>query len=239
MDKYIIAIGGGSLAEKTTAKIDKYIADLAKKRAAERRPIGVFIGSASHDSMPYFNTFRKTYTADYNLKADCVLSVYGEMNAEKIKSKFEKADLIYIGGGDTLFMLDLWKKKAIYELVLDAYNRGVIVAGLSAGAICWFDKMYTDSQFLNGDKNYNYSIHDGMGVLRGTCCPHYEERINDFDYALNSLTHFPAWGIEGNCAVVFKNGKYLTTISAGGNAYQISVDNEITEKKLLESKIIF
>ena len=60
MDKIIIAIGGGSLKEKTTAKIDAYIASLAKKRAGERRAVGLFIGTASHDSMPYFNTFRKT-----------------------------------------------------------------------------------------------------------------------------------------------------------------------------------
>ena len=82
MDRYLIAIGGGSLADKTTAKIDKYVADLAKARAGERRAVGVFIGTASHDSMPYFNTFRKTYTSDINIKADCNLSVYGEMNEE-------------------------------------------------------------------------------------------------------------------------------------------------------------
>ena len=58
MNKTIVAIGGWSLAEKTTASIDKFIADLAKKRAGDKRAVGVFIGTASHDSMPYYNTFR-------------------------------------------------------------------------------------------------------------------------------------------------------------------------------------
>ena len=221
MDKYLIALGGGSLAEKTTASIDKYIADLAKQRAGDKRAVGVFIGTASHDSMPYFNTFRKTFTSDFDIKADCVLSVYGEMNEEKIKSKFEKADLIYIGGGDTLFMLDWWRQKGILDLVLDAYNRGVIIAGLSAGAICWFEKMYTDSQFVNGKDNYKYSICNGLAILSGMCCPHYEERINDFDSEFLSSGAQLAWAIEGDSAILFKNGQFVKSLSSGGNSYKL------------------
>ena len=221
MDKYLIALGGGSLAEKTTASIDKYIADLAKQRAGDKRAVGVFIGTASHDSMPYFNTFRKTYTSDFDIKADCILSVYGEMNEEKIKSKFEKADLIYIGGGDTLFMLDWWRQKGILDLVLDAYNRGVIIAGLSAGAICWFEKMYTDSQFVNGKDNYKYSICNGLAILSGMCCPHYEERINDFDSEFLSSGAQLAWAIEGDSAILFKNGQFVKSLSSGGNSYKL------------------
>lgn len=234
MDKIIVAIGGGSLSEKSTAKIDKYIADLAKKRAGERRAVGVFIGTASHDSMPYFNTFRKTYTSDYGLKADCVLSVYGEMNSEKIASKFEKADLIYIGGGDTLFMLDWWKRKGIFDLVVDAYNRGVIIAGLSAGAICWFKKMFTDSQFYNGDNNFSYFVYSGIGEIEGICCPHFEERVEDFPKAFENCGEEIGWAIEGNCALTFINGKFVGGVSAGGSAYKLqNKENKITQEKIL------
>ncbi len=231
MDKILVAIGGGSLAQKTTAKIDKHVADLAKLRAGERRAVGVFIGTASHDSMPYFNTFRKTYTSDFNLKADCVLSVYGEMNEEKIKSKFEKADLIYIGGGDTLFMLDFWKRKNVYDLVVNAYNRGVIIAGLSAGAICWFKDMYTDSQFKNASDDY--SLEKGMGIIDGLCCPHYDERINDFDKAFLGSEFNSAWAIEGNACIIFKNGEYESSLSAGGKAFKLQKNNNLIEKILL------
>ena len=229
MNKIIVAIGGGSLADKTTATIDKYLADLAKKRAGERRAVGVFIGTASHDSMPYFNTFRKTFTSDFNIKADCVLSVYGEMNEEKIKSKFEKADLIYIGGGDTLFMLDWWKQKGIFDLVIDAYERGVIIAGLSAGAICWFKKMYTDSQFVNGKENYKYYICDGIGALDGLFCPHYNERVNDFDAEFATSQEKFAWAVEDDSALVFIDGEYSHSIKTNGSsAYKlVKMDNSI------------
>lgn len=220
MDKItrrLIAIGGGSLAEKTTLEIDKHIAELAKERANDKRAVGVFIGTASHDSMPYFNSFRKTYTGMFDIKADCVLSVYGEMNDEKIRSKFQKADMIYIGGGDTLFMLEHWKKSGIYDLVLDAYDRGVIICGLSAGAICWFESMYTDSSLFNDDGKYHLA--DGIGIIKGLCCPHFEERISDFSEATRDYCGC-MWQIEGNAALEFVNGEYCASISSGGSAYK-------------------
>lgn len=228
IQKKLIAIGGGSLMEKTTNKIDEYIASLAKERAGDRRAVGVFIGTASHDSMPYFNTFRKTYTSDFNLKADCVLSVYGEMNDEKIRGKFEKADLIYIGGGDTLYMLDLWKKKGIYDYVLEAYNRGVIIAGLSAGAICWFEKMYTDSEFFTGGNAY--SIHDGMGIIKGGCCPHYDERQAEFDPQFDALNTQVCWCIEGDSAIEFTDGVFTKALSSGGTPFKLYRDGTNLKK---------
>ena len=67
MDKILIAIGGGEIKNKTTLKIDNYIANLAKARAGEKRATALFVGTASHDSMPYFNSFRKTFTSNFDL----------------------------------------------------------------------------------------------------------------------------------------------------------------------------
>ena len=77
MDKYIIAIGGGEIKSKTTLKIDEYVAALAKKHAGDMRATALFVGTASHDSMPYINSFRKTYTSVFDIKADVALMVYG------------------------------------------------------------------------------------------------------------------------------------------------------------------
>ena len=233
MDRYLIAIGGGSLVEKTTKDIDGYCAELAKKHAGDKRAVGVFIGTASHDSMPYFNSFRKTYTSIFDIKADCVLSVYGEMNDEKIKTKFEKADLLYLGGGDTLFMLEHWKKTGVYDLVLDAYLRGVPIVGLSAGAIFWFNKMYTDSEkYISGEE---YCIKDGICKIKGICCPHYDVRKPDFDPKFPLCGEKIGWLIEGNAALVFKNENYEGALSSGGSAYRAELDDngEIIKNKLI------
>ena len=124
MEKRIIAIGGGEIKNKTTLKIDGYIAELAKAHAGEKRANALFIGTASHDSMPYFNSFRKTYTSVYDIKAEVALMVYGEMSVEKIQGKIEMADCIYVGGGDTVFMLDKWKEFGIDKMLIDAYESG-------------------------------------------------------------------------------------------------------------------
>ena len=222
MDKYIIAIGGGELRTKETLKIDEYIANLAKQRAGEHRAVALFVGTASHDSMPYYNTFHKTYTGEFGLKTDCALTVYGEMNYEKIKGKFEKADIIYVGGGNTVYMLEKWKESGLDVLIKDAYDRGVIISGLSAGAICWFEDMFTDGLILNGESN-EYAFCKGLGYLKGGCCPHFGERKNEFYEKITNSDCDSWFALENNSAIVFKNEEFFTALSSGGKAQKITV----------------
>jgi len=218
--KRIIAIGGGELKTKETLEIDRYIAALAREHAGENRPYGLFIGTASHDSMPYFNSFRKTYTSVFDIKADVALTVYGEMDIEKIRGKFEKADFIYVGGGDTLYMLKRWQEFGLLDLIRDAYERGVIICGLSAGAICWFEDIYTDSALA--EKSGAYSMQKGLGWLKGIISPHYNERAEDFDKIMLSLpSSSKAYGVENLAAIEFINGKFIRSICCGGSAYII------------------
>lgn len=233
MERKIIAIGGGEIKNKTTLKIDEYVANLAKKHAGEKRATALFLGTASHDSMPYFNSFRKTYTSVFDIKADVALTVYGEMNLEHIKEKFDKADMLYIGGGDTVFMLEKWREFGVLDLVLKAYEDGKIIAGLSAGAICWFDKMYTDYEIMRGESS-KYVIKDGLGVLKGTMCPHFNERETDFTAAMTSDKIQSALCIENDCAVEFTESKLTNVISAGGKAYTVTVKDGIITKEELK-----
>ena len=231
--KRIIAIGGGELKSKETLEIDRYIASLAKERAGEKRAYGLFIGTASHDSMPYFNSFRKTYTSVFDIKADVALTVYGEMSLDKIKEKFEQADFIYVGGGDTLYMLERWKSFGLLGLIRDAYDRGVILCGLSAGAICWFDNIYTDSEMIP-EKHGLYSMQKGLGWLKGRISPHYNERVEDFDETMRALPDGEtAYAVENCAAIEFVDGEFSRSISCGGNAYLITNKNGELVKKLI------
>lgn len=233
MDKRIIAIGGGELRSKSTLYIDAYIAKLAKAHASGNRAYGLFIGTASHDSMPYFNSFRKTYTSEFDIKADCALTVYGEMDKQKIEGKFQKADFLYIGGGNTVFMLNHWKTSGLDKLVLDAYSRGIIICGLSAGAIFHFEKMYTDSEKML-DETVDYKLYPAMGTLKGACCPHYNERAADFEAAMIENSIAFAYGIENDCAVSFVNGELVGSISQNNNAYLLRNNCGTVEKYQIE-----
>ena len=233
MKKTIIAIGGGEIKNKTTLEIDGYIANLAKEHAGEKRANALFIGTASHDSMPYFNSFRKTYTSVYDIKAEVALMVYGEMSIEKIKGKIDMADCIYVGGGDTVFMLEKWREFGIDKMLIDAYEQGKIICGLSAGAICWFKDMYTDYEIMRGQSS-EYVLKKGLGVLDGAMCPHFNEREEDFIRALKKGVIDGAFCVENDCAIEFVDGEFSKVISAGGKAFTVTLDGENVIKKELQ-----
>ena len=232
MARIFIAIGGGEIKNKTTLKIDEYVANKAKEHAGEKRANALFIGTASHDSMPYFNSFRKTYTSVFDIKAEVALIVYGEMDIERIKGKIEMADCIYIGGGDTVFMLEKWKETGMDKLIIDAYNQGKIICGLSAGAICWFKDMYTDYEIMRG-QSADYVLKKGLGILDGAMCPHFNEREKDFVLALEKGELNGAYCVENDCAIEFVDGKMNKVISAGGKAYYVEKsENGIMKREL-------
>lgn len=231
--KRIIAIGGGELRERTTLKIDEYIAALAKARAGENRANALFIPTASHDYMPYYNTFHKVYTGIFNIKTDVALTVFKEVDMEKMSAKFQKSDVIYVGGGDTVFMIEHWKKTGLLSLIEDAYRRGVIIAGLSAGAICWFSDIYTDSQAALGEGD-KYAMFQGLSWINGKISPHYGSRMLDFDKIVCYNFHC-AYGIEDDAALVIENGEIVGSVSSGGKAYKITVENGAIQKTEIAS----
>ena len=227
--KRMIAIGGGELRERATLKIDEYIAGLAKTRAGERRANALFIPTASHDFMPYYNTFHKVYTGIFDIKTDVALTVFKEPDLEKLRAKFEKADMIYVGGGDTVFMIEEWKKSGLLELLKQAYERGVILAGLSAGAICWFSDIYTDSEMVNGAGEEKYLMYKGLNWLEGKISPHYGTRMLDFDKIVCYNAEC-AYGIEDNAALVIEDGKVLGSVLSGGKAWFIDCKDKTIQK---------
>lgn len=225
----IIAIGGGELRERTTLKIDEYIANLAKARAGERRANALFIPTASHDFMPYYNTFHKVYTGVFDIKTDVALTVFKEADLEKLTAKFEKADVIYVGGGDTVFMLDSWKRTGLLPLLEDAYRRGVPIAGLSAGAICWFSDMYTDSMAALGDGE-KYAMFSGLGWVNGKISPHYGARMLDFDKIV-CYNFDCAYGVEDNAALVIEDGEVVGSVCSGGSAWRLTTEEGTLKKE--------
>ena len=205
----VLAIGGGEIRTRETLAIDSYIAQEAKRAAGQRRACGLFLPTASHDCMPYYNTFHKIYTGLFDIKTDVALTVGREFDREKMHAKFERADFIYVGGGNTVFMLRHWRETGLLEEVRAAFERGTFLAGLSAGAICWFEEMYSDSV-----REGEYAMHPGLGWIKGKISPHYNERMLDFDEIV-LYNRFRAWGIENGAALEFADGEPVGTVGEG------------------------
>ena len=144
---------------------------------------------------------------------------------------FNKADIIYVGGGNTKSMLAVWREWKVDILLRRAYERGVVMAGVSAGAICWFTQGITDSWASN------LNTLDCLGFLDGMCCPHYLEesdRKPTVHKMLQDGKAMKGYGIDGGSAVHFINEKFERSISfyPERKAYFIEKDNGIKEKEL-------
>jgi peptidase E len=81
-------------------------------------------------------------------------------------------DVIYVGGGNTANMLAIWRLHGVDVVLREAWSRGIVLAGVSAGANCWFEACSTDS--FGPDLA---PLNDGLGFLAGSFCPHYDGEL--------------------------------------------------------------
>ena len=98
-----------------------------------------------------------------------------------MEDKIFKQDIIYVGGGNTKSMIAVWKEWNLHSLLRKAYENGIVMSGVSAGAICWFEKGISDS-FAKELK-----IIDCLGIIEGIACPHFDEEKERKPFVENLL----------------------------------------------------
>jgi dipeptidase E len=103
-----------------------------------------------------------------------VLYVIRDMPGKtEMAAKVLSSDIIYVGGGDTLRMMRAWRKTGLDDVLRQAHEKGVVLAGLSAGSICWFRWGSSDSRkSLHPDAPLMKVA--GLGLVRALHCPHYD-----------------------------------------------------------------
>ena len=227
---HIIAIGGGGFGRNPNhRKIEKYILDLTGKE----KPNVVFFPTASAENQAYIIQFYKCFT-----KMSCEPShVTFFQRTPRLDSIINKADVIYVGGGNTKSMLAVWQEWKLDKLLLKAYNNGKILCGVSAGAICWFEQGITDSWASN------LNVMDCLGFLPEMACPHYQEekdRRPDVHKMLKQGKCGPGWAIDGGAAIHFNNGKYYKSIQFYSDSYvhYVSIKNGVVNEEKKEMYLI-
>ena len=227
---HIIAIGGGGFGRNPNhRKIEKYILELTGKE----KPNVVFFPTASAENQAYIIQFYKCFT-----KMSCEPShVTFFQRTPRLDSIINKADVIYVGGGNTKSMLAVWQEWKLDKLLLKAYNNGKILCGVSAGAICWFEQGITDSWASN------LNVMDCLGFLPEMACPHYQEekdRRPDVHKMLKQGKCGPGWAIDGGAAIHFKNGKYYKSIQFYSDSYvhYVSIKNGVVQEDKKEMYLI-
>ena len=223
MKKHIVAIGGGGFSRNNSSYlIEKYILSLSKKDC----PKICFLPTATGDDDSYIVRFYSIFTC-----INCIPShIEFFKRTINIQDHIMKQDIVFVGGGNTKSMLAIWKDWGMSELLNDAYNKGVIMSGVSAGAICWFTSGISDSW------NNGLRILPCLDFIRGTCCPHYDEEPSRIPYVRKILLEeklASCISIEGGSALHFIDGKPFKSVSFkdNKNSYNVYLDRkDIVEK---------
>lgn len=234
----LVSIGGGEIKEEETLEIDKKIVEIT----GEKEPRALFVPTASNDAEGYIKTFNQIYGNKLNCKTDTLKLVEEEPSDDKIKEKIQKADIIYVGGGNTDKMLKKWREKNLDKYLKEAEESGTILSGLSAGAICWFEKYHTDSEKFESETEWSYTISAGLNYIEDIITvPHYlreENRKEDIKEKIYEIDE-TIIAIDDNAAIKITDGRYSVLRSKKqSKVYKIQdVNGKIEEKKLEEGNL--
>ncbi len=219
----IVGVGGGNMDALETWAIEKSIVELTGKA----NPRTLYLPTASYDNPEWWDVFNRVYRDRLGCKTEVLYLLHREPSREELRQQILSQDLIYAGGGNTLKMMNRWRKLGVDQVLREAYDRGIVLAGRSAGMICWFQYGHSDSLSYYNPESWKYIRVKGMGFLPGIGCPHYNSgtggllRKDDF-HAM--VVKHPESGIavDNHCAVQFVDGTYrVVTAQPGVGAYAV------------------
>jgi peptidase E len=216
----IVAMGGGGfLMEPDNPRLDDFLI----AQTGVDRPRVLFVPTASGDSPSMVERFE----AELGDRAECAwLSLFWRDGAE-LRDAVMSAQLVYVGGGNTANLIALWRLHGLDEILREAAADGVILAGVSAGALCWFEAGVTDSFGPQLAK-----LPGGLGFLPGAFTPHYDNdpvRRPMLQKLVGSGELPGAWAADDGCALVFEDGAVVDIVTSrpGARAYRVTVDGEV------------
>lgn len=169
----IVAVGGGSLGwgpvRSEVTPLSREIIRLSGKKS----PRLLFIPTASLDDPAYVRTVRSHFGGKLHCWIDTLPLVKNPPTKSEIRRKILGADILYVGGGNTLRMVNRWKKLGVDKILEEAHRRGKVLCGTSAGAICWFRQGNSDSRKFRNPKAKLIKV-TGLGFIKALACPHYD-----------------------------------------------------------------
>lgn len=225
----LVCIGGGEIPRikngiqlpYETKEIDEEIVRLAGKK----NPKLLFIGTASSNSYDYYLVIKQIFE---NL--GCTVSnldlLKDDLDMIEVKKCILNTDIIYVGGGNTRFMLEKWREMGVDKILIEAYNRGIVCSGLSAGSYCWF--------------KLNYDLIEGLGIISAVNCVHYEEKDEEARskfYKVIKDTKLEGIALE-NCVAleIVDNEMKIIKSNKERNAYKITHKNNAFTEEILRGE---
>jgi peptidase E len=213
----IVAMGGGGFQmEPDNPLLDDHVLALAherSRRSGRDRPRILLIPTATGDDREVIADFERLFAPP---RAEPqVLRLFGRTD-DDLAEVLRDVDAVYVPGGSTENLLALWRLHGLDQVLRDAWDDGLILAGMSAGAICWFDAATTDSfgptlRPLRG----------GLGILEGTFVPHLHgegQRLPLLRRLVGDGTIPPGYGVDDGAALVFRGVELVEVVTSSPDA---------------------
>lgn len=224
-----ILIAGGGYG---TAFI-RYMAQLTGKT----RPKLCYLPTASADSATGIITWYRN-CAPLNVEASHQDSFIASTRQTRTwEEVFLSVDGIVCSGGNTLNQQAIWRAQGIDAVLRQAWDRGIVLGGASAGSLCWFEEGTTDS------RPKELSIVQGLGLLKGSHSPHYDAepgRRPLYQKLIGSGQMKPGYACDNDAGIYFEDNTVRRVVATrtGAKVYYVSVESGKVTERVLEPEII-
>ena len=223
--KKMVLIGGGDIGRGNTAYETKEIDEEIVKMTNIDKPNFLFIGLASSFSDSYYDTIKKIYK---NLGCETVYLKKNNIinNPDIVNDKISNADIMYIGGGDSIKLINEIKEYKLDILLKEAYKKGTILVGISAGAILLSKEGFSDSLILRNESN-KHSFVEGINLNNLIISPHYNSSIEKTNELKEQVASRKVYGLE-NCTALKIEDDKISIIKSNSekNVYLLSNNQE-------------
>ena len=200
MDKRrIVAIGGGCFEDGEMTPVFKRIVELSEKPA----PRVLSLPTAAHDSTGGEATLESIFKSLGCSSFETLTLTTAGLSPEEVRSKVLSADIVFAGGGNLEFLMNVWNSTGAADALREAFEKGIVLSGVSSGAMCWFDEGYDDCA-----ENGSFMFVQCVGLLPYCNCPHFESSgWQTFIPAIRRRS-FSGIACENGAALVYCDGRY-------------------------------
>jgi dipeptidase E len=226
----IVAIGGNSFPKGMLTPIQRYVLSLAKGNP----PRVCFVPTASGDAQWAIDNF---YSAFGSVPSELSHLTLFNNTTRDVGALLLLQDVIVVGGGNTRNMLALWEMWGVDRAIRAAFDNGTVLAGQSAGGLCWFESGITDSYPLE------FREMSCLGWIPGSFCPHYDSEPGRQPVLAQLIGggKLPAgYAVEDDAALHFTDGKLANVLSQknGAGAYAVRAENGAMLREPLAARIV-
>jgi peptidase E len=230
-----MVVGGGAFGYETSGgPLEDHWLEFARSVRGNRRPRVCLIPTATGDDAFVIDSFRDAF----GRAAEVSHLALFDRTVEDIEPFLATQDAVYVAGGNTASLLAVWRAHGVDAALRRAHAAGVVLAGRSAGGLCWFEGGTTDSygprlQPLRG----------GLGLIPGSHCPHYdgEAERRPIYHALVASGQLPAGlAVDDFAAAIFDGPDLVEVVAAepGRTAYRVERDGDQVVERPLPARVL-